>query len=84
MEAATIVGFVAAASVINNLITTAGKGGVEACVNAYYADKYNGDKYGNPEKTFVNCMAATYPDTFKAVRARYNPTPGAAAAAGSS
>jgi hypothetical protein len=73
MELPAIVGIVAGASVLNNLISSAGKGDVDTCVNAYYADKYNGDRVGTPSKTFLACMQTRFPETFKETKAKYQP-----------
>ena len=71
----SIVGIVATASVIRHLITSAGNGNFEPCVDAFYADKFNGDRHGSPSKTFLKCMKANNPELFKEVKARYRPAP---------
>lgn len=73
MELAAVVGILAGASVINNLISTvSSKNKVEACVDAYYADKFNGERAGHPSKTFLKCMQTNYPETFKEAKKRYD------------
>ena len=44
---------------------------VETCVHAYYADKYNGIQQGDPNKTFVRCMASKFSPTFTLARNQY-------------
>ena len=76
MELATIVVAVASANVLNNLINTAASTNkIDACVDAYYADKFNGDKFGSPTKTFLKCMQTNYPETFKEAKKRYDSPP---------
>ena len=76
MELAAVVGIVAGTSVINNLINTAASTNkVEACVDAYYADKFNGERAGHPSKTFLKCMQTNYPETFKEAKKRYDSPP---------
>ena len=73
MELAAVVGIVAGTSVINNLISTiSSTSKVEACVDAYYSDKFNGERAGHPSKTFLKCMAMNYPETFKKAAKRYD------------
>jgi hypothetical protein len=44
---------------------------VESCTHAYYADVFNGVRYGTPAETFVTCMAAQNRELFKSVKAQY-------------
>ena len=48
---------------------------VETCVHAYYADKYNGIQQGDPNKTFVRCMASKFSTTFMMVSNEYKKPP---------
>jgi hypothetical protein len=72
MEPISIVGILTAGAVIHSVIKTASAtNDIEACVNAYYADKYNGINQGSPSKTFLKCMATQYPETFRDAQQRY-------------
>lgn len=51
---------------------------LESCVNAYYADKYNGNKYGDPRDTFMKCMHTQNKELFEETKKKYTqkaPTP---------
>ena len=48
---------------------------VETCIQAYYADKYNGVRHGSPSKTFLACMQQNYTREFDELKAKYNAPP---------
>lgn len=78
MEPISIVGILTAGAVIHSVIKAAtATNDIEACVNAYYADKYNGINQGSPSKTFLKCMATQYPETFLEAQKRYSKSEGA-------
>ena len=82
MELAAIVGIVAGTSVLNNIVSIAtSTSKVDTCVDAYYADKFNGERAGHPSKTFLKCMQTNYPETFKEAKKRYD-SPASTGAAG--
>lgn len=51
---------------------------VKTCVDAYYSDKYNGVRHGDPNSTFVTCMSRNFPETFKRADKRFAPSAPAA------
>lgn len=72
MEAATIVGILTTGTILHTMIKYVSKQDIDTCVSAYYADKFNGERAGVPSKTFLKCMKAQYPDTFKEIYTRYS------------
>ncbi len=51
---------------------------VKNCINAYYADKFNGLRSGDPRETFLACMAVHYPKEFAAAKKKYTAPPATA------
>jgi hypothetical protein len=46
---------------------------LKECLHAYYADKYNGRRDGNPGATFMTCLEVHNRDLFKNVKEMYMP-----------
>lgn len=46
---------------------------VESCIGSYFADKYNGMRVGDPDRTFVACMKANFPVEFNTISEKYKP-----------
>lgn len=51
---------------------------VKNCINAYYADKFNGIRSGDPRETFLACMAAHFPKEFQETKKKYTAPPATA------
>ena len=49
--------------------------GLEQCIHAYYADKYNGVSHGSPPATFMTCVAAQNKDLFEKIKGQYKKEP---------